>query len=342
MIKIFTQDSPHPSFLYKYVVSSNMITKQIESADYLLLPFAYEYIYDFSDVDLVRKGITYSELQEMKDIASKYDSLSVQHRVPLIVTFYRDPTAKLPLQNALVFRTSIFLSEAAEHEYGMPAFLEELSDDPGFIPRMKPAFAAVSFRGQMAPLRLKTGVKLRLLYNSSVGSFFPKWRIHSYLVNGYMVRRTAVRSLLNNLDSLILDIKINPKPQQDDYIKTYLNQFLNHDYFLCAAGHGNYSYRLYEIMRSGRIPVFINTDCCLPCRDLIDWKNLVIWIEQGDAKWTAQRILDFHASIHPDDFLELQYQIRHTWENYFTMKGFAIYLVDRFLPNLKLLNAISS
>ncbi len=50
------------------------------------------------------------------------------------------------------------------------------------------------------------------------------------------------------------------------------------DYVLCTRGWGNFSFRLYETLCLGRIPVFVDTDCVLPAADEIDWRSLCVWV----------------------------------------------------------------
>ena len=96
----------------------------------------------------------------------------------------------------------------------------------------------------------------------------------------------------------------------------------NNTYHICASGFGNYSFRLYEIMAAGRIPVFINTDCELPFEGIINWKKQTVWIEEDDAKYTGQAILDFHQSLHPDDYIEIQMKNKMIYNKYLTNTGF--------------------
>jgi hypothetical protein len=97
---------------------------------------------------------------------------------------------------------------------------------------------------------------------------------------------------------------------------------------LAVAGHGNYSYRLYEIMREGRIPVFVNTDCSMPCTEKVDWKKLVLWVEENEVKFIAEKIADFHQSIEPYDFVVWQESIRKAYFAYFTVNGFSDYIIQ--------------
>ncbi|NEP12115.1 MAG: exostosin family protein [Symploca sp. SIO2C1] len=94
------------------------------------------------------------------------------------------------------------------------------------------------------------------------------------------------------------------------------------DYILCCRGSGNYSYRLYETLCMGRIPIFINTDCTLPYDFLIDWKEYCVWIEESEIDQASSKLIDFHNSLSEKDFINLQYKCREIWLKWLSPEGF--------------------
>jgi hypothetical protein len=62
----------------------------------------------------------------------------------------------------------------------------------------------------------------------------------------------------------------------------YAQNLAASDYVLCCRGSGNYSYRLYETLCMGRIPIFINTDCILPAESAIDWRRSCVWVDESE------------------------------------------------------------
>lgn len=104
--------------------------------------------------------------------------------------------------------------------------------------------------------------------------------------------------------------------------REYVDNIASSDYVLCARGVGNFSFRLYEVLCSGRIPVFINTDCVLPFEDRIPWRQLCVWVESRDVSHIGERILKFHSSVSGGRFVELQRECRHYWETYLSPTGF--------------------
>ncbi len=340
-MKLYSEAVSHPSFLYLTAKNEGLLTDSIDESDYLLLPFPYEYIFDYQMHELESRKISLQDVCLLKEIALRFDNASVALGKPLVVTYYRDPATHLHLGNALVFRTSAFRSAVGTNEFGLPAFLEELTADPGFHPALKPIKPSVSFRGQMAPLSLPFGIALRQVLNKFFSFFSNKFRVANWYNEGYLLRRMAVSSVLKAGNAITADLAINPEKNASAYNEDYIRSFRENDYFICASGHGNYSFRLYEVMRAGRIPVFIDTDCLLPCDDVIDWKSLFIWINKNEANNAGSRIIEFHQTISPEDFLVRQQLIRKTWENYLSAEGFAKYLFYSFLPKYVAKNEVS-
>jgi hypothetical protein len=94
---------------------------------------------------------------------------------------------------------------------------------------------------------------------------------------------------------------------------------VNSLFVLCVRGDGNFSYRLYETLSAGRIPIIINTDLKLPLENLLNWKKHSIVIEKDDIKnlhLIIQRFVDI-INIH-----DTCTSNRTIWKEYFSPYGF--------------------
>ncbi|HSC54390.1 MAG TPA: exostosin family protein [Phnomibacter sp.] len=319
-------------FLLPYLERDGMLTDEPGKADYLLCPFGFEFIVEYTNEQMYQMGFSVSDVREFKSIAEQLNSMSVKTGKPMVVIHYRDPSHDFGFENALVFRTSYNATNAGSKTFGLPAFVEGFPQNDNWVVRPKKSKPSVSFRGQSAPLMLPFKSELRIRAGKILTHFGLPGTIRQYYNNGYMLRRSAIRSLLK-LEKLIdLDIALNQTNNALGYKEQYLKSFTENDYFIAVSGHGNYSFRLFEIMREGRIPVFVNTDCLLPCQDCIDWKKLLLWIEPEDVNRVAQIVLDTHNSLHPDDYCSWQYQIRDHYQKYLTTEGFYHYWIN-FLNN---------
>lgn len=69
--------------------------------------------------------------------------------------------------------------------------------------------------------------------------------------------------------------------------KTYMEELKNCIYSLCPRGIGNFSYRVYETMACGRIPIIIHDDCdesTLPSLYEIKWSDFAYLIDCKDLE----------------------------------------------------------
>ena len=120
-----------------------------------------------------------------------------------------------------------------------------------------------------------------------------------------------------------LDARINARNE-------YVQNMVESDYILCARGAGNFSYRLYETLCCGRIPVFIDTDCVLPLESSIDWKSHCVWVEGSDVAHIGDQVAAFHASLTPAEFADRQRACRALWETHLSPQGFFAHFPEHF------------
>src|SRR5262249_33050404 len=104
--------------------------------------------------------------------------------------------------------------------------------------------------------------------------------------------------------------------------RAYADNIAASDYTLCVRGAGNFSYRLYEVLSCGRIPVFVDTDCVLPYQDFVDWKKYCVWVDADELNSMGERIAEFHERLSPGDFVDLQHACRKFWIRWLSPEGF--------------------
>ena len=107
-----------------------------------------------------------------------------------------------------------------------------------------------------------------------------------------------------------------------DIERIFYSNIYETDYTLCLRGYGNWSYRLYETLACGRMPVFIDTDCVLPSVPNVDWKEYCVWIDKSELQYIGEKILHFHSSMSSADFVDRQRGCRELWEKHLTLDGF--------------------
>jgi hypothetical protein len=107
----------------------------------------------------------------------------------------------------------------------------------------------------------------------------------------------------SNINSEINQYSSNYVPQEPD-IKRYQEHMLKNTYILCPRGVENYSFRFYETLAFGRVPILIDTDMVLPLG--INWDDLCIKIPYNNLNELEARIRQDYDTKTKQDFLERQ------------------------------------
>jgi hypothetical protein len=259
------------------------------------------------------------------------------------VIFYWADSAEPARDDAVVFRTSFYRSRRRPNEFAQPAWSEDFIERylGGTLPLRKlEAHPVVGFCGY-APnepvpqtgwqvLRRKLGNRKRR---------FEAWRGRP--VEAGYVRTRALTALEGHADvetNFVLRAAfwggvIDSTADPDTVMRLrreYVQNMVDSDYVLCARGGGNFSYRLYETLSCGRIPVFVDTDCVLPLEHEIDWRELCVWVDEHDVAKIGDRVAGFHASLTPADFADRQRACRHLWETHLSPHGFFKHFAGNF------------
>ena len=100
-----------------------------------------------------------------------------------------------------------------------------------------------------------------------------------------------------------------------------LNEFISHlernTYIVCPRGTENYSYRIYETLGRGRIPVIIDTDMVLPKE--INWDYLSVRVPYGSLTEIYEFILQDYMSHSEQEFIARQKEAISTTKQLQTM-----------------------
>lgn len=219
----------------------------------------------------------------------------------LLIAFFNDDLdIKLSYRNnCIIFRTSFYKKTQRTTEFALPGW----SNDYGKMPnRNWKNSPSVGFCGQMDSFGIRESV-INLLKNSN--KIITEIIKRENFLGGILLKSGIEKQ------NLVLKIK-----------KEYLHNMSNTDYTLCVRGGGNFSYRIYETLCAGRIPILINTDCVLPYDFLIDWRKLFPVINIEDISNIENILLDFHNSFNSESFIERQNLLRDLWLEYISPSGF--------------------
>jgi hypothetical protein len=261
------------------------------------------------------------------DRVASFIALARNAGKPAVVFFVGDSPNRLPFDEATVFRTSLFRSDKAPNEFAMPGFQEDLLEYVGDLPvRQWSTTARVGFCGYVFRPRPLTG--LRRVFHASKRVVFEL--IDKGLLEDIFVRSRAVDALATqsfvDADVVVRDEgTFFPELSLDTWRTRrieYVENIARCDYALCARGAGNWSYRLYEVLSLGRIPVFIDTDCVLPYDWMIHWREHCVWLTRREIPHIGEKVAAFHNALSPDEFEERQRACRRLWEDYLSPEGF--------------------
>jgi hypothetical protein len=301
----------------------------LDAADQAVLPFDWTYT--------TWERATF--VGSARDLAANFAARAAAAGKPIVIFRENDDLDPIPFDDVILFSTALARSSRSPQEFALPGWTEDLLSKyhGGRMElRAKRARPTVGFCGFAAPLRMplsraKIKEATRWMLNRTGMIRFTS------VVPGPYVRVQALRTLEKNglvdTDFLIRGYRSRPKGgrwknaisnvdvERESQLE-FLNNILQSDYVLCTRGHGNFSYRLYETLSCGRIPLFIDTDCVLPFDFDIDWRKFCIWVDEADLSSIAERVLDFHHSLSPDEFIELQIACRRLWEEWLSPEGF--------------------
>jgi hypothetical protein len=263
-----------------------------------------------------------------------------------LIFFNSDSEEPVDIPETVVFRTSFWKSRRRANEFALPAWSIDLPAryaPGGFAPREWTPVPVVSYCGyatrspSLHPPHLALTVdnvtKLNRLAQST-GKPFSHFAA-ALLREEALLRLEQAPEIETNF--LIRDGFWGAGEQargrsRADLHREYAENLLAGDYVLCLRGAGNFSFRFYETLNCGRIPLFVDTDCVLPFEAQIDWKKYCVWVDRCDLASIAESLTSFHARHEGQTFTQLQRECRMLWEDWLSPQGFFTQLSQRLAP----------
>jgi Exostosin family len=255
--------------------------------------------------------------------AAEFGAVACEAGARTIVFFVNDSDEPVVLPGATVFRTSLYRSRQRAAEFAQPAWSEDFAEryaQPELPLRKKQLEPTVGFCGLAPAARLAR-------FRRGVGSSIRGRALHRLTRTTGVQTNFVVRQEF--VGGAVRDGRTDAATMQRVRIE-YVQNMLDSDYVLCARGAGNFSYRLYETLSCGRIPVFVDTDCVLPYDFLVDWRDYVVWIEEAQIDKIGELVLEFHERLSDAEFRDLQRECRRVWERYLRPEGFFENLHEHF------------
>jgi GR25 family glycosyltransferase involved in LPS biosynthesis len=134
------------------------------------------------------------------------------------------------------------------------------------------------------------------------------------------------------------DYRIITKKWSKEISDKEKNLFINitkrSKYTLCPRGYGPTSWRLYEAMQLGSVPVYIYDEPHLPYKDQIDWEKICVMIHINDI----QNIDKILKSIPDHVYNEMITNIQKIYPLYFNLEYMCQYILNNLTSNNTLNN----
>lgn len=244
-------------------------------------------------------------------LAREFAEMTAAAGVPAVAFLWSDWEEPVAIPGITLFRTSLRRSQRSRDEHAMPSWSEDFLEQ---------------YAGGRLILRTKRERPL-VGFCGFPGGDDPLDRVRR-VPQGEDPRPKAIRLLLTS--SLVDTNFILRWRFRSGGREPYVRNMLESDYVLCVRGAGNFSYRLYEALSCGRIPVFVDTDCVLPAEDIVDWSSVGIWVESDQLDEIDEIVRDHHASLSPESFIDLQENARRIWEQHLAPDAFFANLGGHF------------
>lgn len=242
-------------------------------------------------VDLIKSDfILYPKKIRVDDNINELINLSNQYNKKIILFYNDDNDRVFNFENSIIFRTSLYKSKKPKNYFSLPALCNDLKKECQYNFRIKNSIPTVGFCGALTHALRKEVItnlenKKRLITNFNIRNSF--W--------GGNVWGENVR-------------------------KEYIENTLNSDFVLCVRGAGNFSYRFYETLCLGRIPLVIDTDIDLPFENYISYDNKILKVSIKDLDKIEDLVFEFWNTI--DDYEQLQKNNVDFWINHLSPIGF--------------------
>lgn len=300
-----------------YTEPSVSITEDPGDADFLLIPH------------------NYSLVKDRMDYLKRYSDLVAKHKKKILVFAYGDSTEQIDISNTIVIRTSQYRSQKRKNEIIMPGYNEDLLAGNMLQLRKKADKPVVGFCGwadfPSIKSKLKFFIKMLIFDLKEVyfgGQFYGAKR------QGMWFRRKALSSLKKsfavNCNFIVRKSYSGHKKtiigNYDEVRDEYIRNIIDSDLTLAIRGDGNFSYRFYEALSLGRIPLLIDTDCPLPLEDIIKYDDFVLFVDYRDLKKIDEKIANFYANMGNDEYFQKQKMARETFVKYLRIDSFFYFL----------------
>ncbi len=308
-------------YMYQKNIETNNFKNLVEFVknssdfDYLMLPHDYFHIY---------KNKKY--IKQINDIVSRYQK-------KVIVFAYGNKTSKIDIDNSIVLRTSQYKSLKKDHEIIVPPFVEDLGLKFGFNNKeldlsQKPI---IGFLGSTSCSSLSHWIRY-VLGTLTQFVLIKIKKLHSDAIYHGLHFRRKIISLLRSSSSVVVSLFVKNKYITDkkNLKEDYVSVIKDSNLILAVRGVGNYSSKFFEILSLGKIPLFVDTDICLPLENEIDYDDFILKIDYKELDKLPEIVEKFWRTSTKESLLEMQTKARQAFKYRLSTHAFYKYLFSNF------------
>ena len=257
---------------------------------------------------------------------------------PLLIDAVSDNMGEIKIPRSVILRYAYYRSRMRDNDIVMPVYTADLLQmyaGGTLKEREKKEKPRVGFAGgaSLPFFRYpKTRIKdIPLLLLGFITSRFDLYR------KGVLLREKALKvlSASPHIDTHFLarrSFSANRKTAEKDpklLRKEFVETILNSDYTLCVRGDANQSGRFFEALSLGRVPLSVDTDMALPLTDIINYNEFCVFVDYRDIHTMDDILYQFHQSVSPEKFKEMQHKAREAYEKYLRIDSYTPFLMAR-------------
>jgi len=137
-------------------------------------------------------------------------------------------------------------------------------------------------------------------------------------------RERMVKTLENKSDVFIITNKWTNQIKEENQL-LYLNLMSTSRFTLAPRGYGKTSFRLYEALRLGSVPIYIYDELWLPYTDIIEWNKMVVLVHVDEL----ENLYDKLREITDEQVAAMiKYYEKHS--HLFSYDGMCEYIINSF------------
>ena len=194
-----------------------------------------------------------------------------------------EPTKRLNIEDGYLFTTTLQSTQRHINEFSFPAFTGDFFENKFNINRRLGFCGAITH-----PIR---GYVLDIVQKSTK-------------IESEIILRTGFWA---------------PELEKNEARNQYMRSLQDNTFILCMRGAGNFSYRLYETLMMGRIPIIINSNQVFPFENKIDYSKFSLMINSPEN--IENQILNFLNSKSNEELITMQKTSRNFWQNFCSPEG---------------------